>query len=496
MKIVITENQYNGLINDLLSKNLISEQKIAKNQVLDVGREQRQGGYEYVIVGGTPKVTPDVGYTFNGVKITTVKVSFYGMEIWAEYSKKAMIREKAGTMVFYAQCGDYSKTTLNSSPNPAKLSQSGGANWAKGNFTTFQKGGLVDRTIRQYCKTIKKPSSEYSGIDLDLKGLFLKNYSYMLSSETYDEKFARQEREYQAHVKQQAAQKAAEADKGYFERLSDAVSKTVGNDYNSWVAQGGFSGTMNNITTTVEADLTNIKNSLIENFDKIMEGLRDWLGGIAGGVVNTILELTGFGALAVSVQWAALLIYDFSKQNWIKFIFSLLGLLTSGKLGQALYKPFQGIWKTKVASVEEGVSTIVKNPTINSIIGGAVETIVNGIRFVADGLKAAGNWLIKTFNITWAQTAINWVLGKLGVIIKALTGQADDVLVQNASEKVATKLIVDPANAYIANTANVGDEYNMVKASSDVTKGGSIEKDPGKVAAGTTKIINKVTGGG
>ena len=142
MKIVITECQYSGLINDLLSKNLISEQKIAKNQLLDVGREERQGGHEYVIVGGTPKVSSDVGYTFNGVKITTVKVSFYGMEIWAEYGKKAMIREKASTMVFYAQCGDYSKTTLNISPNPAKLSQSGGPNWAKGNFTTFQKGGL------------------------------------------------------------------------------------------------------------------------------------------------------------------------------------------------------------------------------------------------------------------------------------------------------------------------------------------------------------------
>jgi len=232
-----------------------------------------------------------------------------------------------------------------------------------------------------------------------------------------------------------------------------------------------------------------------ENFDEFMEGLRGWLGGIAGGVVNTILELTGFGALAVSVQWAALVLYDYSKGNWIKFIFSLLGLLTSGKLGQALYKPFQGIWKTNVASVEEGISTIVKNPTIKSIIGGAVETIVNSVRFVADGLEAAGKWLISTFNITWAQSAISWVIGKLGVIIKALTGQANDALVQKASEKVATKLVVDPANAYIANTANVGDEYKMVKASSDVTKGGSVKADPGKVADGTTKIIDKVTGG-
>ena len=222
-----------------------------------------------------------------------------------------------------------------------------------------------------------------------------------------------------------------------------------------------------------------------ENFDEFMEGLRDWLSGIAGGVVNTVLELTGFGALAVSVQWATLALYDYSKGNWIKLIFSLLGLLTSGKLGQALYKPFQGIWSTKVSSVEEGLSTVVKNPTIKSIIGGAIDLIVTGLKFVSDGLKAAGNWLIKTFNITWAQSAIALILGKLQVIIKTLTGQTDDALVKKASEKVANKLFVDPANTYIANTSNVGDEYKMVKAGSDVTK----------VVGGTTKIVNKATGG-
>jgi hypothetical protein len=232
-----------------------------------------------------------------------------------------------------------------------------------------------------------------------------------------------------------------------------------------------------------------------ENFDGFMEGLRGFVSGIAGGVINTVLELTGVGALAVSVQWAALLIYDFSKKNWIKFIFSLLGLLTSGKLGQALYKPFQGIWKTKVTSVENGISTIVSNPAIKNYMGKSVDLIVSGVKFVANGLKSAGNWLINTFNITWAQSAITWILSKLQVIIKALTGQANDALVQKASEKVATKLVIDPANTYIANTAGVGDEYKMVKAGSDVTKGGSVQKDPAKVVGGATKIVNKATGG-
>ena len=160
-----------------------------------------------------------------------------------------------------------------------------------------------------------------------------------------------------------------------------------------------------------------------------------------------------------------------------------------------MYKPFQGIWKTKVTSVENGISTVVSNPTIKGYMGKFVDLIVNGVKFVANGLKSAGNWLINTFNITWAQSAIDWILGKLGVIIKALTGQANDALVQKASEKVATKLVIDPANTYIANTAGVGDEYKMVKAGSDVTKGGSVQKDPAKVVGGVTKIVDKATGG-
>ena len=243
--------------------------------------------------------------------------------------------------------------------------------------------------------------------------------------------------------------------------------------------------------STVEQAVDWIKN----NFDDFIEGLRGFVSGVSGGVINTVLELTGIGTMAVSLQWATLALYDYSEKNWIKFIFSMLGLLTSGKLGQALYKPFQNIWKTKVSSVEAGLSTVVKNPTIKSIIGGFIDLIVNGLAFVSDGLKAAGNWLIKTFNITWAQSAINWIIGKLGVIIKTLTGQADDALVKNASEKVANKLVVDPANTYIANTSNVGDEYKLVKATSDVTKGGSVKSDPGKVVGGTTKIVNKATGG-
>lgn len=292
MKIVITESQYTGLINNLLSKNLISEQKIPKNKVLDVGREKRLGGYEYVIVGGTPKVSSDVGYTYNGVKVTTVKVSFYGMEIWAEWSKKAMIREKAGTMVFYSRCGDYSNTALRSSPNPAQLSQSGGANWAKGNFTTFQKGGLIDRTIRQYCNTIKKPSSVYSGIDLDLKGLFLKNYSYMLSSETYDEKFARQEREYRKSVVNRAYNKVVEAVEGLGTNPDEVLSalKTLENpdEFNYFLTLFKDKKTgYDNFETMVNEEYD------MFNYDDVVEIIKKL--ALLGVLANAKFGVNGFG---------------------------------------------------------------------------------------------------------------------------------------------------------------------------------------------------------
>lgn len=234
--------------------------------------------------------------------------------------------------------------------------------------------------------------------------------------------------------------------------------------------------------------IEDLKNLTTGKFDEIMEGLRKYLGGISGGIINTILELTGFGALAVTTQWAALALYDYSKENWIKLIFSMLGLITNGKLGQTLYKPLQAIWSIKVSSLEEGLLTVIKNPTINKIIGGFIDIIVKGLNFVSEGLQSAGKWLIDTFNITWAKAGIDWLVGKASHIIKMLTNQTDDIAVKKASEKVLQKGVINPANTYVADKANVGQEYNVTKAGAAVTTGGSKKADPAKAIGGVTKL--------
>ena len=457
MKIVITESQYNGLINDLLVNNLINEDVTSQTSSYPTDPNKIKAFQDWVdsITNGWILIK-NTGTSNDGKFKRLNKGDGYG--VMGPQTKKLWDYLSTAYNFWNQRLANPKDTTL-----LKKFQDS--LTTGKKNLSTF---------LTQQRKEWEK------GPKYDANPNVPKTSDISKVPGFRPEDDAKKDIAAQAEYAK-ARESTMEAE---FEREREARLR-----YKLWSDEMDRKGFVN-------IAIEDIKNIVLENIDDVMEDLRGWLGGIAGGVVNTILELTGFGALAVSVQWAALLIYDFSKQNWIKFIFSLLGLLTSGALGQALYKPFQGIWKTKVSSVEEGISTIIKNPTIKSILGGAIDAIVSGVRFVSDGLKAAGKWLINTFNITWAQSAINWIVSKIDVIIKLLTGQADDVLTRKASEKVATKIVVDPANTYIANTANVGDEYKMVKAGSDLTKGGSAEKDPGKVASGVTKIYNKVTGGG
>lgn len=447
MKIVITESQYSGLINDLLSKNLISEQK-----------------NPYPTDSNKIKAFQDwVDSITNGWILNPNNGKFKRLDRGDGYGIMGPQTKKLW---------DYLSTAYNfwnqrlANPKDGTLLKKFQDN------LTIGKTNLNKFLLQQRKEWEQNPKKDpYSNVP---KTSDISKVPGFRPEDDAKKDIAAQGE----YAKARESTLAAEIEKERDARLK----------YKLWSDEMDRKGYVN-------LAIEDIKNIVLENIDNVMEELRGWLGGIAGGVTNTVLELTGFGALAVSVQWATLALYDYSKGNWIKLIFSLLGLLTSGKLGQVLYKPFQSIWGTKVASVEEGLSAVIKNPTIKSALGGFINTIVDSARFVSDGLEAAGKWLINTFNITWAQSAISWIIGKLGVIIKALTGQANDALVQKASEKVATKLVVDPANAYIANTANVGDEYKMVKASSDVTKGGSVKADPGKVVGGATKIVNKATGG-
>lgn len=226
------------------------------------------------------------------------------------------------------------------------------------------------------------------------------------------------------------------------------------------------------------------------NLSKVMEGLRSFVTGTAGAVVNTILELTGIGALAVTAQWAALALYDYSKRNWIKFIFSILGLVTGGVLGKTLYKTFKGVWNTAATKVDDAISIVIKNPAIKSAIGNTINTIVKGVKTAADGIKSAGNWLINKFNITWARTGVNWIVNSLQFIIKKLTGNVEAEATKEAAKAIAQKTTTDIATKTAAKEGGFGSEYNTIKSGAYISKGGKSAGGQSYSVAGLNKAFN------
>ena len=72
-----------------------------------------------------------------------------------------------------------------------------------------------------------------------------------------------------------------------------------------------------------------------------MEKLRDALGSYGGAILQSLLDMTGIGAIGVSVLWAALTLFDVwqissGAGGWAKLFFSVIGLLSAGALAKTV----------------------------------------------------------------------------------------------------------------------------------------------------------------
>lgn len=202
-----------------------------------------------------------------------------------------------------------------------------------------------------------------------------------------------------------------------------------------------------------------------------MEKIRDGLFSTAGSISQAVISLTGFGHVAVTTVWGAMLAYDIylamnETPNWFNIIFDMLGFVP-GAIG-IVGKIFKSGLPAGAATAEAAITTIAKAPNGNKIVallnklGGLASKIVKSI---SDGLvwlaNKTGNKALQSFTqkiISFANSTIQTItsiaskvtstkLGKASVGQMVKTGgkeAAEDYLITKGDENYG--IISKPLN--------------------------------------------------
>lgn len=133
-----------------------------------------------------------------------------------------------------------------------------------------------------------------------------------------------------------------------------------------------------------------------QGFEKIVDAVQGFLGGVAGGVITTILDFTGIGKLATSVIYAIALILEAilaiwkGQPRWIYLIVNIISLATTGSVGVAIskvLKPLMGANKT--------LGAIVGYMSKSKVFSSVGKAISGGLSKIGSAIKSAIAWLVK-----------------------------------------------------------------------------------------------------
>jgi hypothetical protein len=192
-----------------------------------------------------------------------------------------------------------------------------------------------------------------------------------------------------------------------------------------------------------------------------MEKLRDALGSTAGAVLQSLLDMTGIGAIGVSVLWAALTLFDVWQISsgagaWAKLFFSVIGLLSAGALAKTVgtfLKPLFGAGGG--GTIGSFFSGIANKPWFIKYIKPVVGWIGGKIGEAASLLTQAGEWVVKKLGATviggmvtkavqWLKTIAESIVKFAGAGAKAETQSLAKAEVKTQGEKLFAQAVVDP----------------------------------------------------
>lgn len=252
----------------------------------------------------------------------------------------------------------------------------------------------------------------------------------------------------------------------------------------------------------------------LDGFEKLIDAVRSFLGGVVGGVVTTILDFTGVGKVVTTIGWGILLLGDIITSSvrgvvkWAEIILDIITICTTGSFGAVVgkvLKPFFGAG----SSLATLVTKLSKYTWFTSI----VKALQTGISKVTGMLGKAIKWIMST---SWwkklAGTSIGKFIGsamskatmffddmtkamvtKGGAGSQAATTQVKDKIIKRSQEKIKTQLTTDAAEdlAWAGGTELAGDTGGeRAKSAVNLTRAGSkLEKDLGDLSKGKKQIF-------
>jgi hypothetical protein len=183
-------------------------------------------------------------------------------------------------------------------------------------------------------------------------------------------------------------------------------------NYDEWkrIYEQGMGG-MASPQTFADASTSSVNAAIKKltsiTFPQFMEGLREFLAGTTGIIVQVALDLFGgaFGKGLNVLAWSSLLVYDIQlgvntgSWEWFNIILDAIGLATTGagttalksiapKIGKASRKTITGVAKAIAKASPKVYNTIkVTLVTISKFIGWISKNLGRLIKWIASKLK-------------------------------------------------------------------------------------------------------------
>lgn len=159
-----------------------------------------------------------------------------------------------------------------------------------------------------------------------------------------------------------------------------------------------------------------------------IEGLRGKMFSAVGIGVQAVLSFTGWGNLAVTTAWGALLAYDTymamnGQPNWFYIIIDVIGMIPGvSKLAGGIFKSVGSSAKA-AASIDGAIgaiSTTKNGAKIMKVIGGIGNVLSKILGWVKDGIS----WLAKKLGLTYILTKAGQIISFISRIITKISETA------------------------------------------------------------------------
>jgi hypothetical protein len=168
-------------------------------------------------------------------------------------------------------------------------------------------------------------------------------------------------------------------------------------------------GSMGGFMTTDGTAYVDLGKKLAKNsFDDFVEGIREFMGGTEGVIIQTILDvIPGAGKLINMSAWSLLGLYDIMKGltkgawNWFNILVDIAGIILSGPGATYVKKILGSIASKGTGKLSDFIALMSKKvPQAYSYISGLVKSFGSVISKVSSAFNKFITWAAKHFKGT------------------------------------------------------------------------------------------------